>query len=484
MKKNNDAYAPVEYEIVKKRKHDMSIVTLDQMMVALYGEHYCQMKELEVVPVNEQVVKRICSSYDLESQEAIYEICFFKWFRKLVPVLPMKNFRQKKEKEEMLVITNYEEAVACGNEATYFAGYDFLYLFHDCEINTNVIVKYNNDYVEFLKNVYDPLQLSSLVLQFNVRMGAPMMSYAIENYLELLNVIEDVDLYHYIIYDDYTYSMTMACYMRGLRFTTVKMRDSCTIVDAIELVKGKNDDCLQQRGSNFCVLYVMRELEIDPWIKYDIKRGIVFSSVDQYGYDEIHVCKRKIEIKKNDRVVVSDRYSIVEERVDTIVEIEKIYGECSVCGVKDIMDPSKYNKRRKVVCQLCLESGKIGYDKKRKYGNFDISDKKHVEQIQSTSFRLGLGYYVTSGLHWMHRRTGAYYYKQHGIYYYLMSSGFRRIFRIDIVEAWNGVSLMFFRVIKVGKFYIGVYKDRDKMSALEYLDVVKWRMKENVDNNG
>jgi len=86
--RDDNAYCPSEKNIIMKRVVDGKIITIDQYLLSVYGVHKCTAREYQKIPVDQVVVDRIISSYDLVSNEAVYAICYYKWFRKFFSVMP------------------------------------------------------------------------------------------------------------------------------------------------------------------------------------------------------------------------------------------------------------------------------------------------------------------------------------------------------------------------------------------------------------
>jgi len=99
--RDDSAYTIMELVAIKNRWREHSICTLDEVIEALYGRHCCTIKQMSTITVNEDVARRIINSYNLEAKDDIYDVCYNKWFRKLVPMLPLTNkkklFIERKE---------------------------------------------------------------------------------------------------------------------------------------------------------------------------------------------------------------------------------------------------------------------------------------------------------------------------------------------------------------------------------------------------
>jgi len=64
-------------------------------------------------------------------------------------------------------------------------------------------------------------------------------------------------------------------------------------------------------------------------------------------------------------------------------------------------------------------------------------------------------------------------------FFYIIGSGFRKLFKIYAEDYWDGISLFYLRTIDVDGVVISIYRERDKMSISEMSDVIKRRIRDN-----
>jgi len=86
-------YSPIDQEKIKGRRIDSSIITIKDFEIWLYGGHCCSLSEIKIRNFNAKVFDRCLKASDLLSQEQIYHLSYYNWFRSFfnLHILPLKQ---------------------------------------------------------------------------------------------------------------------------------------------------------------------------------------------------------------------------------------------------------------------------------------------------------------------------------------------------------------------------------------------------------
>jgi len=465
---DDNAYTPLEYDDIKHRIENKAIATLDQIIFALYGKHCCRIKDMELLPVNKQVVDSIRASYDLQSNEPIFSVCYRKWFRRLMPLLPVKNFiEQKVEVREKIV--NWQQAAKLNELATYFAGNDEFSLFKE-PINKNYDVVYNNDYMEFVRVKYSRREIFEFHREQLRLRGDHCYDSYLERAFEMISVIVDAESKTFVIYDDEYASMSTVCALKGFSYHSYMSH----ILKREEYFQmGLNvcndlDDIDKMRGDSLVVIDVSLQYEEkEAFVFRSIETGMVVTSKIEPQTLNVVMYSRNCRLYTNDRLVIRDekdkklRSEIKMNRCIRCEHYRIITGEMPVLTLK---------------CMDCQQIRNKQQLKVLKFGDGDITDFQHRRNITGGCFSYSQRLKRHYG-NFFHARKFPYWYSLIDDFCYILKNKFSEyISHISVGEKWDGMNLVFFRYINIAGQRIGIYKDRDKMSLLEIESVVENRL--------
>jgi len=424
---------------------------------------------MSTIAVNEDVAKKIINSYNLEAKDDIYDVCYKKWFRKLVPMLPLtnkKNFFLKEKK----ILSSWQEADKEGALPEYFAGKDELLLCAGL-IENKYDVRYAGDYFAYIKERYRGPVLVDAYRRFARIQYKFGFEAALEVCLELLHAIEDKENYEFLIYDTIDLCMVFACETLRLRYTLVFNPETVDYMLPPELGIKMITVKEAEEKKHGCVLFVPNP-QFKMWDKYKFKMGVVIANVDRMGIEQMQVYSRNVVVLPSDRITVFDLdvmrmeqcHDMFKTRVQPCLNCKQLFSTDANDGVK--------------ILNLCVNCRLSKYKKKRRYGNFDFTDQQHRARIKD-DYREGKSFLVTSGYNWIHRRDGHFFFRVVDEFFYIIGSGFRKLFKIYAEDYWDGISLFYLRTIDVDGVVISIYRERDKMSISEMSDVIKRRIRDN-----
>jgi len=454
---HNNAYVPYEWEVIKDRQRVEEVSTLDDLMVKLYGGHFCRMRDLEKIPVNPQVKKIINDSYRLDVQTPIYAVCYNKWFRLLVPLLPMKL---ESKIEEKIHLNDWESAKEKNLLATYFAGYDELDVF-DEPIVTNVVVNYKKDYYNFLSRTYTNQQLVAFVRKKCDKFNLHEVELRLERALELIDTIQDKDKYFFKVYDDQYGSLTMAMKERGLLcMSSIDRNSDYGFFSDLWRDWDLSMNDWDSDGEDVVICNFTGVLEKREWYEA-CKRGIFLCPLSEVeGVMRYHF--RNMKVQKNPRLVH--------------IPLERFYFPEGVYKAQVVINKN-YQYPHYITNVVELNMHNVGYHNLDRYefelyvkrldDELDWLDYDHHQQIErlhnTDKFRSVNLYVVSRGMEVEYRGNNIWY-AEEDKYVYVLGMCYRSVRRIMDDRHWNGLDLFFIRIIQYGNLWYGVYRDRSKMT--------------------
>jgi len=393
------------------------------------------------------------ASYDLYSNEPIYLICYNKWFRRLMPLLPMKHFKpQVVVKQE---ISDWREAKRRGVLASYFLGHDEMYIF-DEPIDTDYTYRYTGDYKDYVITEFNVQQRVDLIRAKFRRHNMVSLDIAIEACLEILESIKNFQQYRFEVYDVKEMPMAIALALRGCVYEvkTTSMVKNCLAYE-YGLAEVSHRAHLDLNLDILLLNITQKQENCDGY-----KNVVLLKSIDRSVVDEIVLLVRNVGMLRSERVVYKNLRIEEEQNFDNVTVIadcQITVQQCAVCS--NTFQESDSNI---TLCLDCLQERQIVTN----YGLYcidGVSADMHRQRFLSSILSVGQVLFVTNGMHWIHRRNGIYFYFRYQDLYYVIGTHLRRIVKLDIKEHWNGVNLFYFGSIVVGKYRLGVFKDRDKM---------------------